>query len=129
MEWIAENWIWIAFALGLFMLLRRRHGRGGLGGLSGCGTHGGRHHGHGERDVPGRDPSRKDTAVDPVSGGEVRIEGALTSVFGGRVYYFQSQENRLEFEASPERYAGTASGAAPQDEHARHHGPHRHHGC
>ena len=127
MEWLTQNWLWILFAV-VLLLMFRRHGFGGL--LGGHGHHGGhydkgeaqeRHRGHDERQV--------EAAIDPVSGNPVRIEGALTSVFRGRVYYFQSQENRVLFEASPERYAGSARGEALADEHAARTRPHRRHSC
>ncbi|MFZ5510276.1 MAG: YHS domain-containing protein [Pseudomonadota bacterium] len=125
MEWLSQNWVWILFAV-VVLLMFRRHGFGGL--LGGHGHHGGQHdqgeghEGHDER-------PRTEAAIDPVSGNPVRIEGALTSVFRGRVYYFQSQENRVLFEASPERYAGAARGEALADEQAARSRPHRRRGC
>ncbi len=41
---------------------------------------------------------------------------ALTSVHGGRIYYFGSKENRERFEASPEAYAARAT--AETSDHA-----------
>jgi len=44
-------------------------------------------------------------AIDPVSRKDVSITGALTSLYGGRIYYFETPENRQLFEASPQQYA------------------------
>ena len=41
MEWLAQNWIWLAFGIG-FVLMLRRAGHGGHGGC--CGG------GHGNKD-------------------------------------------------------------------------------
>lgn len=39
MQWLSQNWIWIVFAIGIVLLMRR----GGLG----CGMKGHHHHRHG----------------------------------------------------------------------------------
>lgn len=49
-------------------------------------------------------------ALDPVSGNPVRIDRALSEVFGGRAYYFESEDTRRRFKAEPQKY----SSAAPQ---------------
>lgn len=117
MQWLAQNWIWIVFAIGILLLMRR----GGMG----CGM-GGHGHGHGHDHAHG--DSRHDEQYriegrpkDPVSGEEVNPETAVNALYQGRVYYFASRENRDTFEASPARYAQAASGRD-----SRHH--HRH-GC
>ena len=129
MEWLAQNWVWILFAVVVLLMFRRHRYGGGL--LGGHGHHGGHHdQGEGHESHEGHDGQpRAEAAIDPVSGTPVRIEGALTSVFRGRVYYFQSQENRVLFEASPERYAGAARGEALADEQAARSRPHRRRGC
>ncbi|NMG29970.1 hypothetical protein [Aromatoleum evansii] len=128
-NWISENGIWILLAIGPLFLLRRAHGHGGLGGLLGGHGHHGGHRDHGEREASRADQPQAETAIDPVSGNTVRIEGALTSVLWGRIYYFKSRENRALFESSPDRYVGTVSGEALGSEHAAGHRPHRRHGC
>lgn len=119
MEWLLQNWIWIAFAAGIFFLMRS----GGMG----CGMgHG--HHGHGDRESAqdgARDLSRTTDEVvrDPVSGATVDPVTAVNVMYQGRVYYFASRENRDQFEAQPQRYAQAAG--APAGQHRHHH----HHGC
>ena len=62
-------------------------------------------------------------AIDPVTRKDVATEHALTSIYQGRIYYFETAENRQRFEASPERYAREAlsqplsppPGASPQE--------------
>lgn len=110
MDWISQNWIWIAVAAGLIFFMRR-------GGLAGCGmghSHGGGHAGH-DAGRPSQLPK------DPVSGKQIDTAHAVTAYYGGQVYYFESAETRQRFEASPEKYASQApaSGQAA----------HRHHGC
>nr|WP_245841681.1 YHS domain-containing protein [Paraburkholderia ribeironis] len=36
----------------------------------------------------------------------MRTAHALTSLFDGRTYYFESEESRSEFNKDPQRYAG-----------------------
>lgn len=104
MQWLAQNWMWIFFAIGFLLLMRR----------GGMGRHG---HAHGNRRHDGHDRS-DGRAKDPVSGEEVNHESAVNVMYQGRVYYFASRENREKFEASPAQYAASA---------AAH--PHRRHGC
>lgn len=67
------------------------------------------------------------SAVDPVSGETLARSTALTSVYGSKVYYFASRENRERFEAAPAQYAAKAAGepVAARGEHSGH----RHGGC
>ncbi len=117
MEWLARNWILVAFAIGAFLLMRR----GGMGcGHSGGGHHGGgRHgdHGAGQRDgdSPAGMPMR---SIDPVSGKPVDPGKAVASVYRGEPVYFESREHRDRFELSPELYFGPKS--LPRPEHGRH---------
>jgi YHS domain-containing protein len=130
MDWLTQNWLWIVFAIGAVWLFRR-------GGLAGCGmgghgSHGGNSGGAGS--APGgtstsgdamRSPgsfagAAPEKTVDPVSGREVLTARALTAVYQGRVFYFESPETRQRFEAAPEQYTPSAA-PAPQQ--------HRHHGC
>ena len=131
MDWLTQNWVWILLALGAVWLFSR-------GGLAGCGMGGhGRHAGHGGGSGPapggtspgGAGPMRNQgaaagatpgKAVDPVSGREVLTAHALTAAYQGRIFYFESAENRQRFEAAPQQYAPNAP-AAPQQ--------HRRHGC
>ncbi len=111
MNWLLQNWIWIVFVVGVFLLLRR----GGIACGMGSGRHPDRnsdHIGYDTRDAKG--------PTDPVSGERVIPETALTSMYQGRIYYFSSKENREKFEASPGKHL---SAAASQD------GPHHRHGC
>ncbi len=111
MDWISQNWIWIAVAVGLVFLMRR-------GGLAGCGM--GHSHGSGHADHGTGGQAQKPT--DPVSGMQIDAAHALTTYYGGQVYYFESAETRQRFEASPEKYASQAPATGGQPAH-------RHHGC
>lgn len=111
MDWLAGNGIWLLVAIaGVWFLMRR----GGLHGL----VRGGHHHerSHGGRDDQGgvmpppaddRTPATG-AALDPVSGNPVRTDRALTAVFEGRAYYFESEDTRRRFEAEPQKYAVAA---------------------
>ncbi|MDC6177062.1 YHS domain-containing protein [Ralstonia solanacearum] len=101
MEWLTQNWYWIILALGVFFLMRR----GGMG----CGMGGG--HRHGSHDAHGADNS---APSDPISGKPVDRTKAVTAQFGGRTYYFESEQSLAEFNKDPGRFAGAS--------------PHRHHG-
>lgn len=115
MNWLTQNWIWVAIALAIAWLVLR----GSLGGHAG--GHGGEYiggmghgaHGYvGEEGQPGRptDASTPEAAIDPVSGEAVRTTNALTSIHEGKIYYFASRENRDRFEAAPHEYAQKAMG-------------------
>jgi YHS domain-containing protein len=114
MQWLAQNWLWILFAVGFFFMMRR----------GGCGMGGGMksHEQHGGDMQHGIEENKSATAIDPVSKSSLDIAGALTSVFHGKVYYFGSAENRASFEAKPEQYAG--SDQTDTQQHKTHH-----HGC
>lgn len=109
MQWLAQNWIWIIFAFGIFLMMRR----GGMG----CGKgHGHSHANDSSAQHHGNSGDRQ--SRDPVSGEVVDPETAINAMYKGRLYYFASRENREKFEASPTQYAASA---------ASH--PHRRHGC
>ena len=116
MDWLLQNWVWVALAIGAVWMFSR-------GGLAGCGMGHGHHGGHGGQSGSGGDvPPSADTvakAIDPVSGHEVLTAHALTAAYQGRIVYFESTENRQRFEAAPEQYVRNVA-SAPQ---------HRHHGC
>lgn len=133
MNWLNGNIIWVLVAVAAVWFLLRGRGRGrGHGHGFGHGTGGG-HHGSSRderRDAPSGVPEPGDgdgphavaaAALDPVSGNPVRTDRALTAVFGGRAYHFESEETRKRFEAEPQRYAT----AAPPPEHR----PRRRGGC
>lgn len=130
MEWLGQNWIWIAAAIVLFAFMSRRglghHGHGGFGGGHG-GHGGGAEGGHSHGGGTGRDDGTPRTALDPVSGNAVRTDHALTSVHGGHIFYFESAETRQRFEAEPDKYAAsaTAKDASPAPSGRRSH----RHGC
>ena len=69
-------------------------------------------------------------AIDPVTRKDVSTAGALTSLYGGRIYYFETPENRQLFEASPQQYAreefGHPLAPAPTESEPR---PRRRGGC
>ena len=127
MNWLAQNWIWVAVAVGGFFLMTRMHGMGGMGGCGGGhGTNGRGDSTTTPPDASGADPG---TTIDAVSGHALPAGGsAASTVFRGQAYYFESRANRDAFESDPERYLAAAPLAgralAPAGDR-----PHRHHGC
>nr|WP_254606684.1 YHS domain-containing protein [Burkholderia contaminans] len=43
---------------------------------------------------------------DPVNGHPIDREHALTSIFDGRTYYFESEESRSVFNRNPQHFVG-----------------------
>lgn len=138
MTWLSQNWVWVLLVLGAVLYFggaMRGHGHaghgGGFAGLPGADGH----HDHGSMGDGGaeggatRASDVPQAAIDPVDGGAVRTNGALTSVYEGRIYYFSSKENRDRFESAPREYAHNAVGypvraaSEPQDR------PRRRGGC
>lgn len=120
MQWLTQNWIWIALGVGALFLMTR------MG--CGVGSSGGRHHSHdsGRDDTPAASDSSPNSHVDPVSGRPVTRTGTpVSTVFHGHAYYFENRQNRDAFEASPEKYVRSPAGLQDQDRHEQH----RHHGC
>lgn len=112
MAWLTQNWYWILLALGVFLLMRR----GGMG----CGMGGHRRapnepgsHQHGQANGP--TTHLDGPARDPVNGHPVDQAHALTSIFDGQTYYFESEQSREEFNKDPQRFAGGGM-------HRHHHG-------
>ena len=125
MNWLTQNWIWIVLGIGVLFLLRRT---GCFGGMShGQHGHGGDRQDHGDHSSHSTEVT---TATDPVTGKEVPTAQAITCVYRGRVYYFETQESRQRFEASPEQYAREAAGhSLPSAEAANRPHSRRHRGC
>ncbi len=86
----------------------------------GCGAHvmGHGHGGHKGHDGPSIGDRAQwappETDVDPVCRMSVRTDGAKSSIYHGRVYYFCSAEHRDAFEAEPARYVVTQAVGEPQ---------------
>lgn len=122
MDWLTQNALWIVLGIGVVLLFRRL----GMGG-------GGHHHRHsydrGNDVVHSPHPSDATSAVDPVTGVQIPTEHATTSVYRGRVYYFESPENRQRFEASPEQYAAESGHPLPTAERANGHRRRHRRGC
>ena len=126
---LSQNLLWIVLlALGtVFVMNRMYRGQGGFfsgvfGG--GDGVHGGGFGGGGAEPNPGDGGQARGvtpTAIDPVTRNPVDPGRALSSVYGGRVYYFESAENRTKFEAAPSSYAS----GQPEQQQPSHH----RHGC
>lgn len=126
MDWLTENGIWVLIAIaGLWFFMRRGglhgHGMGGHHGRSDGNTR----HGHGgvAGPAPGAAPAGAGAALDPVSGNPVRTDRALTAVFDGRAFYFESEDTRRRFEAEPQKYADAAATLGQADR------PRRRRGC
>lgn len=126
MAWLSQNWLWIAGAVAVFLLMSR---------MGGCGM-GRPRRDNSSADNVNRTSSAADdrgtrTAFDPVSGQGLALNGApISSVYHNRAYFFETTENRNEFEAHPEKYTGSPSDRgipldAVSDQRPRHH----HHGC
>ena len=129
MNWLAQNWIWVAVAVGGFFLMTRMHGMGGMGGCGGGGGHGTNGHGDSTTTPPDASGSDPGATIDAVSGHAVAPGGtAASSVFHGQAYYFESRENRDAFESDPDKYlaATPQAGRALASAGDR---PRRHHGC
>lgn len=125
MDWLLQNWIWIALAVGAVFFMAR---------MGGCGMGHSTGHSHGSSsDNPPADPGAGvGTSFDPVSHHAVTAGSVgISSVYHGRAYYFENRENRDAFEGNPEKYlagapaVGEPVGSARDDDH-RHH---RRHGC
>lgn len=91
MLWLSENWIWLVFVFGVFLMMRQ----GGMG----CGMSMRRGHAHHAPDQS----SPPQESVDPVSGERVSAAGAVNTTYAGRIYYFASRANCEAFEADPLR--------------------------
>jgi YHS domain-containing protein len=68
------------------------------------GLFGGGHGGHNGQTAT-QAPAVATGAIDPVSRNPVDPARALSSAYGGLVYYFESAETRNKFEATPSSYA------------------------
>ena len=120
MDWLSQNWVWVAIAVGFaFYFFRGRFGAYGSGLPQGMG-HGG--HAAGAANAP-------EAAVDPVGGGAVSTAQAPTSLYQGKIYYFASKENRDRFEAAPQEFAQKAAGHSVHSAEAPRERPRRHRGC
>lgn len=127
MQWITQNWIWIAVAIGGFYFMTRMHGMGG-----GMGHSMGRGNGRDGGDPPADRGTGSNTAFDPVSRRAVAMGGsAISAVYHGRAYYFENREDRDAFEAEPEKYiAGSPAAGQPiGSEDANRERPRRRGGC
>ena len=107
MEWLSQNWIWIAVAIGGFYLMTRMHGMG-----HGMGHSMGRGHGGEGGDPPADRSAGAGATFDPVSRRAVATGGsAISAVYRGRAYYFENREDRDAFEADPEKYVAGSPAA------------------
>ncbi len=126
MEWLGQNWLWIALAIGAFFLMTRMGGGCGVGDSR---TH---HHDDDRRDtVPPSAGNRPGNLFDPVSGHAFAASGApISTVYQGRAYYFENRQSRDAFEADPEKYLAHNSASGEPLGTSRDQGQHRHHrGC
>lgn len=124
MNWLAQNWIWIAVLLGAVLLFARR-GHHNFGGPRGA-TAAGHDHGSYQGSSPSDASERTGAALDPVSGKPLATQHAISTYFRGRVYFFENEENRRRFEATPENFA-LDQGVDPSASNPQR--SHRHHGC
>ncbi len=117
MEWLLQNWIWIVVLVAAFFAMRRiRHNGGRHPGIH---RH---HHGSGKRD--GTRP------IDPVSHLPVAVsDNPISTLYGGRTYYFETQANLDAFESDPGKYFTGSSAAGGLVESEQNHRQPRRHGC
>lgn len=132
MEWFSQNWIWVALGIGALFLMTR---------MGGCGMGRSASHRHGDGDgheqgsseeAPPAAGNRPGTMFDPVSGhGFAASATPISTVYGGRGYYFESRENRDAFESAPEKYlAGAPAAGQPVESQSNYDRPRRRrHGC
>lgn len=125
MDWLSQNWIWIALGVGALFFITR------MGGC-GMGHSTDRGHGSGNNNSPSEQVNSDGTSFDPVSHRVVAAGGAeISSVYHGRAYHFENHENRVTFEGNPEKYlagmpsAGETANAERDSDHQQHH----RHGC
>ena len=128
MEWLGQNWIWIALAVGAFFFMRR---------MGGCDM--GHATGHRHSAIQGQDDGHPHqshdspaTSFDPVSQRAVTAGGTvISSLYRGRAFYFESRENRDLFESDPDKYlADSPSAGQPIEREHEFAGERRHrHGC
>lgn len=105
MAWLTENW---RYVLLLFVVVALMSWRGGIvSDLMGMRRHKPSGSGKGAR-------------IDPVSGEPVSGDGVAVASYQGRLYYFNSPENRDRFEATPARFVPSG-----EEGHRHGHGGHR----
>jgi YHS domain-containing protein len=143
MDWLLQNWLWIVLATGVLAYLMRRNWmrqNGSFDSIAGGTARGSGMEDHRDHDritnadgSAGYRTAQADTpgaAIDPVAGTAVQISAALTSVYGGRIYYFGSAESRARFEAAPGQFVRDEEGRGLP---AQDSGPvprrHHRHGC
>lgn len=126
MDWLGQNWLWIALAIGAIFFVTRM-GRGGMGGMGCSGGH--RHHDDGRDTAPTAANNQIGNLFDPVSGHQFVADGTpISTVYRGQAYYFEAKQNRDTFEAEPEKYVAASAGAgAPVG--SEHEQRQHHHGC
>ena len=135
MNWLSQNWVWVALAIGVGLYFFRSSpgdhagGHGGMPGGMGHGGHPGGDAGHSEQAGTRITTNAPGAAIDPVSGEAVRTDQALTSIFQGNIYYFSSKESRDRFEAAPLEYAQKAVGQPVRPAEAQGDRPRRRGGC
>lgn len=121
MEWLGQNWLWVVVAIAVVAIALRR-GRGRSQHMQSVGETGStERHGHGANSR-----ANAHEATDPVTGAALRTDHALSSVYAGRIFYFESADTRQRFEANPEGFSRGATGVPVASEAAPRH---RHHGC
>lgn len=102
MDWLSQNWSWIAIAVGGFFLMTRMGGS--LGGGC-CGMGQSMNQSPQSSNSPPTDRGTgSGTAFDPVSRRALSAEATISTVYQGRAYYFENRENRDAFETDPKKY-------------------------
>lgn len=131
MGWFSQNWIWVALGIGVLFFMTR---------MSGCGMghSAGHHHGNGDShhrgssdEVPPASGNRPGNLFDPVSQhGFAAGMTPISTVYGGRAYYFENRENRDAFESDPEKYlTGAPATGQPVESQPNDRPQRRRHGC
>lgn len=133
MEWFSQNWIWVALGIGALFFMTRMGGCGMGHSASHRHENGngdGRHQG-GSEEAPPASGNRPGNLFDPVSRhGFAAGMTPISTVYGGRAYYFENRENRDAFESDPEKYLTAASAAGqPVESQPNDRPQRRRHGC
>ena len=112
MNWLSQNWIWIAVAIGALFWVLQHFGMGAHG-MSRLIANAGASGGSGSAAEPEADWA---STYDPITRRALPAGASVSTVYHGRAYYFESRENRDAFESDPEKYlAGAPALGQPLD--------------
>lgn len=97
MNWLSQNLIWVVLGVVVAFMFWRSRARQS------------RHHG----DFASTSQGDSKGTTDPVTGNTVDPTHAITAIFEGRTFFFESENSRAVFQQNPSRFA---------HQHRQHHG-------